>query len=249
MANSYHLYSGTSVQHWQPKSTIFFIVLVSKGQQALQRMIQNVKARLYLLRWPWSHRLKQADTCPQWPVVHTNNRETWSALQKEVLPTWEGKKKPTKKHSTETPVCSHSLALQCLCPAPQETGERRGDRKRVQNQREKRDWIPHILQKCPTTSTSTGEVQVQKMDLVPSTTLQPLPTLHAPTPDCLEMNVVTSYHLETFTPRIKPPACSPIGVSTSKSYYCGYQSPSKWPQHTKSWALNEVFKKKKALAL
>jgi len=79
---------------------------------------------------------------------------------------------------------NRNLAETCVCspaslPCPsgiascssRDWGEKQG-----QKESRKGNWIPHVLWKCPTTSSSTGEVQVQQTDLVRAIALQ-LPLL------------------------------------------------------------------------
>lgn len=105
-------------------------------------------------------------------------------------------KKPSQEHVFV--LRPHSLALQCLCPAPQETGERRGDRKRAGNERE-RDRQTGSL-------TSYRSVQPLPAPQVRSRSRR-FSSRYCSPASPLEMDVVASYHLGPFTPRIKPLAC------------------------------------------
>lgn len=189
-----------------------------RGDRHLQRTIQNMKAQLHLLKPPWSHRPSWTDTCPPGLADHTTNYATCSALQRDDLLTWESKKKSSQKHVFA--LRTHSLALQWLCPAPQENGEER-ERETRESERRGTGSLTSYRSTHPHPMEVFNHLQFYKWGAGPGDGF----SSQYCSPCCpLDMDVVASYHLGPFTPRIKLLACPPTGVFTSKSCYCGYPS-------------------------
>lgn len=213
-----------------------------RGDRHLQRTIQNTKAQLYLLKPPWSHQPSWTDTCPQGLADHTTNCATCSALQRDDLLTWE-----SKKNLTETRVCSQDTLP---CPSvvvSYSSGDWGRERETRESERRETGSLMSYRSIQPHPMAVFNHLQFHKWGPGPGDGF----SLQYCSPSCtLVTDVVASYHLGPFTPRIKLLACPPAGVFTSKSCYCGYQSLWKWPHCKKvtiiKWGLSKKGKKNKS---
>lgn len=106
------------------------MLLMSKGKWAPPK---DMKAQLYLLEPPQSHWPNWTDTCPQGSADDTSDCATCSALQRDNLPTWDGKIK-----LAETRVCSQaslpcpSVVVSC---SSRDRGEKGGQKDRGKPER------------------------------------------------------------------------------------------------------------------
>lgn len=116
-------------------------------------------------------------------------------------------KKPSQKHVFV--LRPRSLALWPLCPAPQETGERREDRKRAGSQRQREEGLdpPHPTE-------VSDHFQLREWGPGPGDGFSSRSCSPA---SPLEMDVVASYHLGPFTPRIKLLVCPLLAIPLQRA--------------------------------